>query len=353
MLALLRRRAVAAAFPAVRPLGEAMAAMGFVQADPIRAPARAQDLILRHRASGYRAGDLERGFPRLGLEEVYLHVYGFAVPSLADMAFPRAGGATPEGLAAEVLAHVHARGPVHPRDLDAVFGRMQAVNNWGGVSSAGTRALGWLQDHGHLRVSRREQGIRVYAPRARVAHGLSPQARLEGMVLALAGLLQPIPAPSLATINAYLAGRMLGPRSRLDAIAPLLRRGLLRREMHGGAAWIALAEAPEQAEPAPRRVRILAPFDPLIWSRRRLEALWDWSYRFEAYTKPEKRVMGYYAMPLLWGEALVGWVNAQRTPDGLDVQAGFRDGRPAGVAFARAFDAEVARMERFLGCETL
>ena len=48
-------------------------------------------------------------------------------------------------------------------------------------------------------------------------------------------------------------------------------------------------------------MRLLAPFDPIVWERRRFEHLWGWDYRFEAYTKPEQRRFGYYAMPLLWG----------------------------------------------------
>jgi uncharacterized protein YcaQ len=83
-----------------------------------------------------------------------------------------------------------------------------------------------------------------------------------------------------------------------------------------------------------------------------MELLWDWPYRFEAYTKPHQRRMGYYAMPLLWGDQLIGWVNAQRTPHGLDAQPGFRDRRPASPAFTRAFDAEVARLDRFIGKDT-
>ena len=58
----LRRMAIAASFRAPAPLGAAIRAMGFVQADPIRAPARAQDLILRHRVADYRAGDVQRQF---------------------------------------------------------------------------------------------------------------------------------------------------------------------------------------------------------------------------------------------------------------------------------------------------
>jgi uncharacterized protein YcaQ len=51
--------------------------LGFVQADPIRAPARAQDLTLRHRVRDYRAGDLERRYPRLAIEEDFFVNYGF------------------------------------------------------------------------------------------------------------------------------------------------------------------------------------------------------------------------------------------------------------------------------------
>ena len=50
-------------------------------------------------------------------------------------------------------------------------------------------------------------------------------------------------------------------------------------------------------------VRLLAPFDPVVWDRRRFEVFWGWAYRFEAYTPAPKRVRGYYALPLMWGDA--------------------------------------------------
>ena len=68
-LAHLRRYAIARSLFKPTTLGRAIGKLGFVQADPIRAPARAQDLTLRHRVAGYRAGDLERRYPRLPLEE--------------------------------------------------------------------------------------------------------------------------------------------------------------------------------------------------------------------------------------------------------------------------------------------
>ena len=57
-------------------------------------------------------------------------------------------------------------------------------------------------------------------------------------------------------------------------------------------------------------MRLLAPFDPIVWDRRRFELLWGWTYRFEAYTPAPKRTLGYYALPLLWRDAVIGWANA-------------------------------------------
>ena len=68
-LAHLRAHALARSLFAPTTLGKAIARLGFVQADPIRAPARAQDLTLRHRVEDYRAGDLERRYPRLAIED--------------------------------------------------------------------------------------------------------------------------------------------------------------------------------------------------------------------------------------------------------------------------------------------
>src|SRR5882757_4389258 len=85
----LRRRAIATSLFAPTTLGRAMTTLGFVQADPIRAPARAQDLILRHRVANYRAGDLERRFTRLGLEEDFLYAYGFMPRDTARLLHPR------------------------------------------------------------------------------------------------------------------------------------------------------------------------------------------------------------------------------------------------------------------------
>ena len=85
----LRRHAIARSLFRPTTLPQAIARLGFVQADPIRAPARAQDLTLRHRVRDYRAGDLERRYPQLPLQEDFFINYGFLTPALRAWMHPR------------------------------------------------------------------------------------------------------------------------------------------------------------------------------------------------------------------------------------------------------------------------
>ena len=85
----LRRYAIARSLFKPTTLRRAIRKLGFVQADPIRAPARAQDLTLRHRVIGYRAGDLERRYPRLGIEEDYFVNYGYLLREHHRLMHPR------------------------------------------------------------------------------------------------------------------------------------------------------------------------------------------------------------------------------------------------------------------------
>ena len=66
-------------------LEDAIARLGIVQADPIRSPAYAQDLILRQRVTGTEPADLEQGYPHLPLEEDHIHVYGFMSTSTLSL----------------------------------------------------------------------------------------------------------------------------------------------------------------------------------------------------------------------------------------------------------------------------
>ena len=218
-LADMRRRAVHGSLARPTTLGRAVAALGFVQADPIRAPARAQDLILRHRVAGYRAGDLERRFPRLALEEDFLYAYGFMPRDIAHLLHPRHdaesadGRHVPTGLAADVLAYVHEHGATHPAELAVRFGKDRAVNGWGGFSKATTHALQSLHYHGLLRVARRRDGIRIYEATQRPHAGaVAPAERLRRLVLLVIGILGPVPDTSLAATFALLGRGAPGSR---------------------------------------------------------------------------------------------------------------------------------------------
>src|ERR1700681_199843 len=91
----LRGYAVARSLFPPTTLKRAIHRMGFVQADPIRAPARAQDLTLRHRVKDYRAGDLERKYTKLGIEEDFFVVYGFVTRPLQALMHPRSDTGVP------------------------------------------------------------------------------------------------------------------------------------------------------------------------------------------------------------------------------------------------------------------
>src|SRR6185503_11612945 len=91
----LRRFAVAHSLFTPTTLKRALHRMGFVQADPIRAPARAQDLTLRHRVKDYRAGDLERRYAKLEVEEDYFVTYGFVTSSIQELMHPRSDTCVP------------------------------------------------------------------------------------------------------------------------------------------------------------------------------------------------------------------------------------------------------------------
>src|ERR1700744_2880660 len=148
----LKHHAIASSLFPPTTLARAIRRLGFVQADPIRAPARAQDLILRHRVKDYRAGDLETRYARLDIEEDCLVNYGFLPREHLALMHPReprkAWDAETHRRAADVLAFVRERGPVHPREVDQHFAHGRVRNYWGGSSNASTQLLDGLHYRG-------------------------------------------------------------------------------------------------------------------------------------------------------------------------------------------------------------
>jgi uncharacterized protein len=359
----LRRHAVTRSLFRPTTLQRALHKLGFVQADPIRAPARAQDLTLRHRVKGYRAGDLERRYADLGVEEDVFIAYGFVTREVQALMHPRsettvpADGVQPWRAARrrrvrQLLAFVRERGPVHPREVDAHFSHGTVTNYWGGSSSATTHLLDAMHYRGLLRVVRRDRGIRVYATHQ---HGPEPadttsrQTRLDALIDVAVGIYGPLPARSLAFFVRRLRYAVPQWQSDLTAALQRARQRLAHTRVDGVEWYWPAGERPSRAVAADA-VRLLAPFDPVVHDRWRFEMLWGWVYRFEAYTPAAKRVRGYYALPLLWRDRVVGWGNLAVKDGRLQSDFGYVDARPPRErAFKNELEAELARMSVFLG----
>ncbi|MEA2258219.1 MAG: uncharacterized protein QOJ51_1044, partial [Acidobacteriaceae bacterium] len=156
----LKHHAIASTLFPATTLGRAIARLGFVQADPIRSPARAQDLILRHRVTDYRVDDINRKYRSLKLEEDFLYAYGFMPLETWRLLHPRVQRAL---TAAEqrVLDIVSSNKHLHPRELEASLGKERETNAWGGYSKSTTRSLERLHYMGLIRIAGREKGVKL------------------------------------------------------------------------------------------------------------------------------------------------------------------------------------------------
>lgn len=353
----LRRHAIARSLFRATTLRKAVTRLRFVQADPIRAPARAQDLTLFQRVIDYRVGDLERRYPKLALEEDTFVNYGFVTRDLQALMHPRAARRAWTkarwAQARAVQAFVRERGVVHPRDVDAQFGLGKVTNWFGGSSNASTQLLDGMHYRGLLRVARREGGTRCYAAVDLHAREPSeqPQAAIDALLDAAVAKYAPLPARTLGWLASAVAGQA-APQWHATRAKALARAKLrLAHATIDGVDWYwpASENPSSKRHRVEERVRLLAPFDPLVWDRLRFELLWGWAYRFEAYTPPAKRKLGYYALPLSWRDAVIGWANLAIDDGQLVPSLGYVAGKPPREpAFRRALDEELARMADFL-----
>jgi len=348
-------------------LKRALQRLGFVQADPIRAPARAQDLILRHRVKNYRAGEFERRYSTLGVEEDFFVTYGFVTSFIQGLMHPRSesrlragdvGQPWPTARAKQaslLLEFVRERGEVHPREVDDHFSHGKVRNYWGGSSNATTHLLEAMHYRGLLRVARRERGIRIYTAHE---HGPAPadsaelRSRIDQLVDAVVRIYAPLPAASLSVFVRRLRFAVPQWHGELNSALERARQRLSharidRMDWYWPAEENAVRRAPLDT------VRLLAPFDPVVRDRGRFELLWGWAYRFEAYTPAPKRKLGYYALPLLWRDRVIGWGNLSVKNGELKSEFGYVESHPPRErAFRRELDAELDRMRAFLNLES-
>ena len=368
----LRRYAVARSLFAPTSLPKAIVKLGFVQADPIRAPARAQDLTLRHRVKGYCAGDLERRYSEMEIEEDFFVNYGFMPRHTQALMHPRRPktvlSAERRMQMAAVLEYVGQLGVAHPKVVDDHFAHGKSQNWFGGTSRASTQLLDDMHYRGMLRIAARVNGVRTYAIRDQevlnlepnLEPNMAPNEALDALVDVIVHKYAPLSERSLTELMGYLlrGGAPQWVHMKRDAVmrAKLrLASGVIDKQCYY---WPA-NENPNAAKHATAAtkatqptVRLLAPFDPVVWDRRRFEHLWGWAYRFEAYTPASKRVRGYYALPLLWQEHVIGWANVTVKDGAMATDVGYVSGKPPRTAdFKQALECELADMQRFLNLD--
>jgi uncharacterized protein YcaQ len=228
------------------------------------------------------------------------------------------------------------------------FSRGTVENYWGGQSNATTHLLEAMHYQGLLRVARRDSGIRIYAAHDHAPRGItSLDDQIDALVDVVVNIYAPLPAVSLSRVVGRLRYAVPQWHGRLKKA---LHRALARlsHARLDGIDWYWPAGERMPGREPEDIVRLLAPFDPVVWDRHRFELLWGWAYRFEAYTPAAKRKIGYYALPLLWGDRVIGWGNVSVKNGMLAADLGFVSSPPRARAFNRELEAELERLRIFL-----
>jgi uncharacterized protein YcaQ len=251
----------------------------------------------------------------------------------------------------EVLAQVRERGPVAASDLESERPRRTGPWwNWhdskvaieflfwaGRVTSAGRRGFERLYDLPE----------RVL-PAAVLAAPTPDRGDAQRELVMIAA--RALGVATEADLRDYFR---LGPADGRARVAELAEAGRLRPVTVAG--WRRPAYL-DHAARVPRRVRaraLLAPFDPLVWSRDRTERLFGLRYRIEIYVPAPKRVHGYYVLPFLLGDRLVARVDlkADRQASLLRVQAAHLEPGQDGALVAPEMATEIRSMAGWLGLE--
>ena len=253
---------------------------------------------------------------------------------------------------AAVREEVHARGSIAARDLEPRPGSAKSDSWWGWDDRK--RALAYLFWAGEITAIRSTNTFeRVYAPLDRVL----PQHVLSA----------PTPAPDDARRELLeMSARALGVATTRDLadyfrIALPVARPLIEELAASGRLTPVMVEGwrdpaylhPEAAPSRAVKARaLLSPFDSLIWDRRRTARLFGFEYRIEIYTPQHKRRHGYYVLPFLLDEALVGRVDlkADRAASALLVQSAWSE-TGAAKSTAVALAEELGDLAAWLGLE--
>jgi hypothetical protein len=370
-----RRRATAGA------VYELVERMGFVQVDSINVVARAHHLTLAARLDGYRPRLLERLLEReRTLFEHWTHDaaiiptawypfwrYRFARARQKIFAnrwwMERLGG-DPDGTAAAVLERVRREGPLMARDWERGEPRPTGAGaSWWGWTRE-KAALEFLWFTGELAIARRVQFHKVYdlaervLPQAHAAPQPPPEEQLDWTCRTALERLGTATPRELAAfwhdVPAAEAAAWCERAVAMGEVVPVLVEavdGSWPAPAYAFADWEARAAA---APPAPRRLRLLSPFDPILHDRRRTQRLFGFDYRLEVFVPAGKRRHGYYVLPILEGDRLVGRLDPKlhRERGLLEVRGlWWEPGMRAGRGRRAGLEAAVARLARFADAE--
>jgi len=298
--------------------------LGYVQIDTIHIVERAHHHILFNRVEGYSPAhlrELQETDRRIfeywthALSYVPVRDYRYFLPLMADVRGGSMGWYNPRPTAwiRKVLARIDAEGPLGVSDFEERVRKKKHL--WAGVKVA-KRALERLKYEGELTVAARRGFEKVYDLTSRMHPEVSALAK---------------PSPEeMHAYHAERAGRSFGiftaenalhlrkkkTQAELDRYLEKNRRALGLREIRieGSPArrWIAERCLEPGAIPeAPSAAHILSPFDPILIQRKILKDFFGWDYTLECYVPQPKRKFGYFCLPILWGDRIIGRMDAK------------------------------------------
>lgn len=325
--------------------------LGGLQMDPTNAVARAEHLVLWSRVGRYDIGELSR----LRADRALFEYWAFIVP-MCDFGIhretmrraPRGEGARARyarewlganaGFRSYVLRELRRRGPLRSRDLEDRGVVPWKTGGWNDGKSLG-RLLDLLWDRGEITVVGRDGNERVWDRAERWLPVHEPRLparevarRLLDTQLRWCGLARP------GKFGFAFDGL---PPGRERALRDLVREGRAVPVTVAGLRGDWLAHADVLASEFRPRTTLLCPFDKLIANRQFTAEMFGFHYRIEIYVPKEKREFGYFVLPVLHGDALIGRIDPfmDRKAGVLRVNAVYAEpGAPedAGPAVARA-----------------